>query len=191
MANQSPPSPRPRKTRKSWNEPGHAHFLTYSCHQRLRLLSKDRSRQWVVDTIRAARIEMNFAVWAYVIMPEHVHILVYPKSHVYDMGHIMVALKKPVAVAARRHLEETHATDWIRRLSVTYPSRTVFRFWQPGGGFDHNVFKEHTVSEIIDYIHNNPVRRGLVNSPTDWKWSSARYWHGQSDALIQMDEPFV
>jgi len=124
-------------------------------------------------------------------MPEHVHILVYPNSHDYEISLIMVALKKPVSVAARCHLEAKGSTKWIQRLTVRYPSRSVFRFWQPGGGFDHNVFKEHTASEIIDYVHENPVRRGLVNSPTDWKWSSARYWDGQPDALIQMDEPFV
>ena len=73
---------------------------------------------------------------------------------------------------------------------MTYPSRRVFRFWQPGGGFDHNVFREKTLPAIIEYIHANPVRRGLVAQPTDWAWSSARFWEGSADVPLRMDDPF-
>jgi hypothetical protein len=47
-------------------------------------------------------------------------------------------------------LEEHGQTEWLRRLTVEYPSRQVFRFWQPGGGFDHNVFREKTVATIVE-----------------------------------------
>ena len=180
-----------RKTRKAWNQPGHAHFLTFSCHKRWPLLLRDRSRKWVIDAMEKARRDYNLSLWAYVIMPEHVHILIYPNEPAYQMQRILVALKKPVSSAARTHLEDNSDTQWLARLSVTYPSRTVFRFWQPGGGFDHNVFREKTVPAVIDYIHTNPVRRGLVDQPTAWRWSSARFWAGQDDVPIRMDEPFT
>ncbi len=180
-----------RKTRRAWDEPGHAHFLTYSCFRRWPLLSRDRSRRWVIEAMAAVRETLNVSLWAYVIMPEHVHILLLPNRADYKMRHILVALKKPVSIAARQHLKQTGNTHWLRRLSVTYPSRSVFRFWQPGGGYDHNVFREKTVPTIIDYIHANPVRRGLVDHPTDWPWSSARFWEGGQDVPIRMDEPFV
>lgn len=60
-----------RKTREVWNEPGHAHFVTYSCYRRLPLLSKDRSRQWVVDAPARTLCGQNVSIWADVIMPEH------------------------------------------------------------------------------------------------------------------------
>ena len=183
--------PMPRKTRRSYDEPGHAHFLTYSCHQRLPLLTKDRTRRWVVDAFEATRRELDVELWAYVIMPEHVHVLLYPRRDDYEMRQILAALKRPVSDAARKYLEEIRDEEWLARLSVEYPSRRVFRFWQPGGGFDRNIFKEKTVAKVIDYIHANPVRRGLVESPTDWPWSSARFWEGDKDAILSMDEPFV
>jgi hypothetical protein len=40
---------------------------------------------------------------------------------------------------------------------------------------------------MIDYIHNNPVRRGLVSQATDWPWSSARFYAGAKDAALSMD----
>jgi len=178
-----------RKTRETWDEPGHAHFVTYSCVRRLPLLSKDRTRRWVVEAIECVRSELRVAVWAYVIMPEHVHLLIHPQDARFQMRRILAGLKRSVSDHAKRHLETEGRTDWLRRLTVSYPSRRVFRFWQPGGGFDHNIFREKTVPAVIDYIQANPVRRGLVRSPTDWEWSSARFWAGHPDVPIRMDSP--
>ena len=180
-----------RKTRRAWNDIGHAHFLTYSCYKRWPLLVRDRSRRWVIEAMQTTRRTLNLSLWAYVIMPEHVHVLLFPENADYEMRHILVSLKKPVSAAAHAHLLKARNARWLERLSVTYPSRRVFRFWQPGGGFDHNVFREKTVPTVIDYIHANPVRRGLVSHPTEWVWSSARYWEGWQDVPIRMDEPFV
>ena len=51
-----------------------------------------------------------------------------------------------------------------------------FRFWQEGPGFDRNIFSPEALEASIDYIHNNPVKRGLCQKAADWKWSSARYY---------------
>ena len=179
----------PRKTRRAWNEPGHAHFLTYSCLHRIKLLNSDRSRGWVVQAMERLRHEQNVALWAYVIMPEHVHLLICPHDDEYQMRRILAVLKRPVSDAARDYLVRTGQTAWPKRLTVIYPSRKVFRFWQPGGGFDHNIFKEKTVPTVVDYIHENPVRRRLVDRPADWEWSSAEYWEGGSNVPIRMDHP--
>ena len=184
-------NPMPRKTRRSWNEPGHAHFLTYSCFRRLPLLTRDRTRRWILDALESTRRALDVALWAYVIMPEHVHVLLCPRQPIYEMRRILVALKRPVSDSAREHLEQKEDDKWLARLSVEYPSRRVFRFWQPGGGFDRNIFREKTVPAVIDYIHANPVRGGLVEQATDWEWSSARFWEGCPGVPIPMDEPFT
>src|SRR5262245_9082243 len=101
-----------RKNKKSYNEPGHAHFLTYSCQGRLPLLSKDRARQWVIDAIQVARAKYDFDLWAYVIMPEHVHLLVWPRNPTYKMGHILAALKRPVSAKAKAYLEAEGNQQW-------------------------------------------------------------------------------
>lgn len=177
----------PRKTRASWNEPGHAHFLTYSCYRRLPLLSSDRSRAWVVAALERVRREMDVALWAYVVMPEHVHVLLCPRQPQYEMRRILAALKRPVATAAKEYLTAHRRVDWLERLTIRRSTRTVFRFWQPGGGFDRNIVRERTVPAIMDYIHANPVRRELVDHPTDWVWSSARHWEHGADTPLRMD----
>ena len=98
----------------------------------------------------------DVALWAYVIMPEHVHVLLHPRAAEYEMRRILVLFKQPVAKAARKWLEANRQSAWLERLTVVYPSRRVFRSWQPGGGFDHNVFREKTVAAIVDYDSCEP-----------------------------------
>ena len=176
-----------RKKRRAINDVGHAHFLTFSCWKRWPLLSKDRSRQWLVDAIDQVRREQELAIWAYVIMPEHVHLLVMPLRPDYEMRRILAAIKAPVARQAKAYLIEAKATDWLQRLTAHHGEREVFRFWQPGGGYDQNLWNERPILEVIDYIHANPVRRGLVERPTDWMWSSARDHAGLGQGPLMID----
>jgi putative transposase len=60
-------------------------------------------------------------------------------------------------------------------------------FWQPGGGYDRNIEKPSTLLKMIDYIHMNPVRRGLVERAVDWKWSSAAWYEGIGESPILID----
>jgi REP-associated tyrosine transposase len=176
-----------RKRVRTYNDPGDAHELTFSCFQRLPLLSKDRSRQWFVDARQSARRELKLSLWAYVIMPEHVHVLLWPQERVYEVKHIRTALKVPVSRKALRHLRR-HAPGFLEKLKDVQPNGDVhYRFWQRGGGYDRNVIEPATLQQMIDYIHNNPVRRGLVETATDWVWSSARFYAGVRPVPIEMD----
>jgi len=162
-----------RKIRKSWNEKGHAHELTFSCFHRLPLLNQDKTRYWLIQAIDRARTKWDFNVWAYVIMPEHVHILLNPKRDDYRISDILKSIKQPVARYAIRYLRENNS-HWLSKLRVTRPNRVEYKFWQEGSGYDRNIFEEKTAWLSVKYIHNNPVARGIVTNPTDWIWSSAR-----------------
>ena len=70
----------PRKKIKHYDVPGHAHYLTFSCYRGLPLLSKDRTRVWFVEELAKARTKHHFDLWAWVIMPEHVHLLICPRK---------------------------------------------------------------------------------------------------------------
>ncbi len=162
----------PRKHFNRFNDPGHAHALTFSCNGRLPLLSRDRTRVWLINALEAARLKYRFAILAYVIMPEHVHLLVYPREEQYDVSAFLKAVKQAVARKAK-HFLAIEAPEWLQRLSVRTPEGKVFRFWQQGPGFDSNITSMETLRRQIEYIHYNPVRRGLVDVPGAWLWSSA------------------
>jgi putative transposase len=176
-----------RRSNRSYNIAGHAHELTFSCFQRLPLLNKDQSRQWFVQALDKARHRRQFLLWAYVIMPEHVHIVIWPTEQQYEMRLIRTALKTPVQRKALAYLRH-YAPGFLERLKDRQPNGKIhYRFWQRGGGYDRNIVEPETVRTMIDYIHNNPVRRGLVSQPTDWPWSSARFYAGMADVPILMD----
>src|SRR5262245_51512984 len=89
-----------RKRCRRYNEPGNAHFLTFSCYLRQPFLSRDRSCKWFAEAVRRALIKHHYHLWAYVFMPEHVHLLVWPTQMKYDISLFLSAIKQPVTVRA-------------------------------------------------------------------------------------------
>jgi putative transposase len=176
-----------RKTRRRYEEPGDARELTFSCYQGFQFLSRDRTRRWFLDELKASREKWPFDLWAYVLMPEHVHLLIHPREQNLNVGRIVGHIKEGVARQAIAYLAD-HAPDWIPRISVREGGRIRHRFWQPGGGYDRNGIELATVHQMIAYIHANPVRRGLVACAEDWEWSSARWYAGIRPVLIDMDQ---
>jgi putative transposase len=172
--------------RPAFNLPGHAHALTFSTHERYPFLQADRTCEWLADALNKARVEHHFALWAYVFMPDHVHLLVYPLWQVYDISVIEQAIKAPVGRDAVAYLKE-HAPHWLPRITVRRGQREERRFWQAGGGFDRNVDEPRALHEMVAYDHNNPVRKGLCQRPEDWKWSSAGWFAGLEPNSLRPD----
>ena len=151
--------------------------MTFCCYRRYRLLGADRSCEWLASAIGRARIRWEFDVWAYVFMPEHVHLLVRPRRPGVPIAAIFKAIKQPVGRLAFDYLD-AHAQPWLPRLTRTRNGRTERLFWQPGGGFDRDLVEPDHLGSALNYIHENPVRRGLVTKAADWRWSSAGWFAG-------------
>jgi putative transposase len=169
--------PHRARHRHPCNEPGHAHELTFTCYRRYRFLSAERTCQWLCEAIDKARHGLDFALWAFVFMPEHAHVVVWPRRPVYEISAILKEIKEPVGRQAVSYLAE-HAPEWLPRITRQRGQRTEHLFWQSGGGFDRNIWEPSTLMSMIDYIHMNPVRRGLVAKASDWRWSSAGWFEG-------------
>lgn len=173
--------------RKSYNSPGHAHFLTFSCWRRQPFLLDRETRLVLVQALSEARSRERFDIWAYVLMPEHVHLLIRPVLKSYEMARILRWIKEPVS---RRVLSGWRQDD-PRRLDAAADATAgpiTHRFWQPGGGFDRNLYSADRIRNAIAYVEWNPVRRGLVPHPLDWEWSSASARSGRMDVPLRVDE---
>jgi putative transposase len=182
-----PSNPPHRKRCKRFNTPGDAHYLTFSCFHRKPFLSKDRSRQWLEDAVNWAREKHNFHLWAYVIMPEHAHLLIHPTSVDYDIGQILNSVKQSVAKRAVAYVQ-TSAPAFLSHMADIRPSGEVtHRFWQRGGGYDRNLHTPADVWEKVDYTHRNPVKRELCETAEDWPWSSARDHSGKQTGPLPID----
>jgi putative transposase len=178
--------PAKRTHRRNINEPGHAHVLTFSCYHGHKFLAAERTCAWLAEAINAARQKLDFALWAYVFMPEHAHLIVWPRQTIYDIAEIRRAIKSPVARKAIRHLMR-EAPEWLPRITRRRGDKTERLFWQSGGGYDRNIVEPATLAKEIDYVHLNPVRRGLVECAEQWKWSSAGWFQGKDIAELVPD----
>lgn len=138
---------------KRYQDQGSYHFLTFSCYRRLPFLNNDGARAGFLETLEAVRAKHEFCVFGYVLMPEHVHMLVSePKNQRLD---------------ARMRVMKGKSSRLLRG--------TRERFWQ-ALCYDFNLLTHAKSVEKLRYIHRNPVARGLVSKPEDWEWSSFRHW---------------
>ncbi|HLN33594.1 MAG TPA: transposase [Gemmataceae bacterium] len=170
-----------------YNEPGQPRELTFPCYRHYALLSRERTRQWLCESLQEAHTKFGFQLWAYVLMPEHVHVVVYPGEVPQRMSRFLQAVKEPVARKAI-HYMICSAPEWLPRVTVRERQRLRHRFWQPGGGYDQNITRIPSLRALIDYLHANLVRRGLVASVEDREWSSTRWYAGLRPVKLEMDQ---
>lgn len=151
---------------------------------RLALFDNDAIKSAFVDQLRTSRERLRFRLLAWVIMPEHVHLIIVPNEH-YTVTAILMALKRPFAARVLARWRELNAPILPRLLS----SDGDAHFWQAGGGYDRNLEGDVELTEKTEYCHANPQVRGLVRSPIDWPWSSALWYAGNRHAaLLEIDE---
>jgi putative transposase len=175
---------RTRKRMKRREVPGDIRFVTFSCERRLPLLSNPAIADLYSGVMAAARARFGFELYAWVVMPEHVHMLVRPRVGA-PLGPALAHIKKSVA---QRVIARWRELDAPVLRSITRPDGSP-RFWQKGGGFDRNVRDLEEFTREVRYIHRNPVDRELVPTPELWRWSSVRWWMGQRAGEVECDPP--
>ncbi len=158
-------------------------FLTFSTYDRLPLFLNDRIRDLFATHLEAARVAFSFNLYAWVVMPEHIHLLLWPLLPEHPVSALLSQLKRGFARQVVERWREIRASVLPR---LTMPDGSI-RFWQRGGGYDRNIFSSEETSEKLNYIHQNPVTRGLVTRPQDWVWSSARWYAGDRAGPVQID----
>ncbi len=155
-------------------EIGGVRFVTFSCQHRLPLFTNQNLAALMRERLFFYQTEGTLRIYAWVIMPEHVHILCCP-SKGSTLEAILRSMKMSVAKTALNHWQKLNAPILTKLADATGNSR----FWLKGGGFDRNVRTDDEFSREFNYIHHNPVTRGLAKTPTDYAWSSARFWSGK------------
>ena len=94
---------------KHFNLAGHIHFLTFSCYRRMPLLAHDLWCSWLAESISRSLEKHNVALWAYVFMPDHVHLLVRPRSDIYDISDFLRSMKISSAKRILNSFREQHS----------------------------------------------------------------------------------
>ena len=147
----------------------HLHFITTSCYRRRSFLNSARARDRFLSILEETRQQYRFVVVGYVVMPEHVHLLL-SEPEVGSLWTVMQVLKQRTARALLPRRKRRNPRQ--RELFGEEPRRA---FWQ-ARSYDFNVRSTKKRVEKLRYMHRNPVKRGLVKSPEQWRWSSYRHF---------------
>ncbi|MHB8607269.1 MAG: REP-associated tyrosine transposase [Candidatus Acidiferrales bacterium] len=162
---------------------GHLHFLTFSCYRRLPLLGTARARNTFVTALAKIRERYHFLLVGYVVMPEHVHLLI-SEGRKCTPSLVLRVLKQRVSRDLRKRGRRAAAGQM--RLAFRDGDMGLPRFWQPRF-YDFNVYSAKKIREKLEYMHANPVKRGLVANPGEWIWSSFLSYEKGEAGLVPID----
>ena len=150
-------------------------FITAVAKDRLPVFRTDAVKEIVCQALDEARKSGGFLLFAYVIMPDHLHVLTSQPKTSADV------LRRLKGITARRVIDYLKANNFERSLEkLRHPEwkrEHKYSLWQQ----EKNVlaiFSEAVFMQKVNYIHLNPVRANLVERAIDYKWSSARIWQG-------------
>jgi putative transposase len=145
------------------------HFLTFSCYRRQALLTREGAYGVFERELETVRVRYGFVVAGYVLMPEHVHLLVGEPRR----SSLSVALQVLKQQTSRK----------LKRLGEV-------QFWQRRY-YDFNVHNEEKRVEKLRYMHRNPVKRGLVERPEQWPWSSFRHYATGIEGAVEIESEWT
>ena len=174
----------PRSPLRRYYGQGDLHFITTSCYRRKPLLGTARSRDVFLKSLEQIRHQYRFDVIGFVVMPEHVHLLL-GEPEKGNPSVVMQALKQSVAQRLLRKPKRRSSAQmelWSNPIKLD-------RFWQRRF-YDFNVFSDAKRVEKLRYMHRNPVKRGLVSAPEHRRWSSYRVYAFGERGPVNMDWMF-
>jgi putative transposase len=143
-------------------------FITFSCYHRYKNLGTATAREVFEQSLEAMRLRYDFVVSGYVVMPDHVHLLI----------------NEPPSILVAQFLK---AFKQITSRKLRGPRE---KFWQERY-FDCNIRGEDARSEVIRYIHRNPVKRGLVASPGEYPWSSFNHYVTGIRGVVEIESEWT
>ena len=152
-----------------YHNSGQLHFITFSCHRRLPLLGRGEGYITFERELETARQSFKFIMAGYVLMPEHVHLLI-SEPPIQPLATALQVLKQQTS---KKLLKSGETQFWQRRY------------------YDFNVRSQAKSAEKLKYMHRNPVRRGLVEKPEDWLWSSFRHYATGCEGQVEIESEWT
>jgi putative transposase len=169
--------------------PDNLYFVTTSAVQHHHLFIRDVIKRLVVDSLDCMRLRERLKLYAFVIMPNHLHVIIQCRAE-DPLANVIRDLKKHIADRLIRHyrVEGNQSVLDFLASAVTRPDKQQYKVWEDG--YDaKDVFSPEFLRQKMTYSHNNPCQShwNLVERPEDYIWSSARFYLLEEPAIIPLD----
>jgi putative transposase len=153
---------------------GQSHFITFTCYHRLPHLANGKARESFIAALERARLRYRFCIYGFVVMPEHVYLLISEPEHATVANAIQsLKISSSKRSAADRECKGRRAPLWQRRY------------------YDRNIRDYGQFVEKLQYLHRNPVKRGLAERAEDWTWSSFRHYALGEDCGVEIESQWT
>jgi len=172
----------PRSSYRVLTNP-HPHFLTATVNHWLPLFTRPQTVDIVLDSWRFLQQTADFKLYGYVILENHLHLIAASD----DLSHDMQRFKSYTAKTIIAHLEQQRSEKMLELLAFFkrfHKTESRYQVWEEGN-HPQLIESEAVMRQKLDYIHQNPVKRGYVERPEHWRYSSARNYLGQ-EGLIEV-----
>jgi putative transposase len=153
---------------KRFQQSGQTHFVTFCCYHRRSLFTDAPAKRIFELALERVRRSYRLFVYGYVVMPEHVHLLMSEPQRM-TLADALKSLKQGVS---------------LRLIG------DADHFWQKRY-YDRNVRDHEEFVEKLRYIHRNPVKRGLCAKPEDWEWSSFRHYATGAEGRVEIESEWT
>lgn len=152
------------------------HFLTSTIVEWLPLFLDPAVVQVILDSLGFLQKENRLSIYSYVIMENHMHLIASSQDLSKEMGNLKSYTARKIV-----DLYKAQNPQILNKLAIAkkpFKNDRDYQFWQEGSQ-SKQIHSEEMMRQKIEYIHHNPVRRGYIDEPEHWRYSSARNYAGK------------
>ena len=164
------------------------YFITSTTVNWIPIFANEKYYDILINAIKFYQSKKNLEVIAYAFLPDHFHMIVKSK----ELIKIIQLIKMFSAKEIVKQLKADNNSQILTQLKLNkkeYKNNSDYQVWQEGF-MPKEIMNDEMLNQKIEYIHYNPIKKGLVNDPSDWKYSSACIYEKEEEGIIKLDLPY-
>ena len=160
------------------------HFVTCTVVNWIPLFSKVELAQIILDSLGFLQNQQRLSLHGYVIMENHLHLIASASNLPMEIGNFKSFTARSIIDLLIKK-QVTHILEQLKFYRLKHKIDQEYQVWQEGF-HPQAILREEIFRQKLDYIHNNPIKRGYVDDPAHWRYSSYRNYAGQQ-GLLQVE----
>jgi putative transposase len=176
---------------KRYRIEGSIFYITSNVYNRIRIFTHSSFIIPIIDSLNYYRYQYDCKLLGYVIMPDHIHILIWPRD-VKIVADFMRDFKRFTSGRITRQVKLEGKIGWVEKFEEAgnETGRADYKVWQDSF-WGQNIYTQKFLEQKLNYIHMNPVRAGIVDEPTKYPYSSYRNYEYDDNTLIEIDKDWA
>jgi REP element-mobilizing transposase RayT len=172
---------------KRYRIEGSIYYATSVIYNRLKIFVLPSFIIPIIDSLNYYRYQYSCRIIGYVIMPDHIHLLLFPQIE-QAITDFMRDFKRFTSGRITRQAKVEGKKEWLNRFEQagSETERAEYKVWQDSF-WEQMIYSESFLKQKLDYIHLNPVRAGIVETSADYPYSSYRNYYHNDNQMIEID----